>query len=264
MSAVHVEVTGQGEPLALIHGWGMHGGVWQPVIDKLQAYFTLHIVDLPGMGLSREVQAHDLDDMVQALLPVLPPRFSVCGWSLGGLVAMRLAMQHPQRVNKLLLVGSTPRFINTEPTQESAWQYGMAASVFEQFASQVVEDYAATLIKFLTLQCMGAEDARATIKQLRQAISVRPAPTQAGLQVALDILLHNDLRAGIPALQAPALLIHGDRDTLAPVQAAHWLAQHLPHAQLRVLAGAGHAPFLSHQAAFVEYLMHFLLPVKTS
>lgn len=263
MSAVHVEVTGQGEPLVLIHGWGMHGGVWQPIVDKLQTYFTLHIVDLPGMGLSRDVQAHDLDDMVQALLSGLPPRSNICGWSLGGLIAMRLAMQHPQRVNKLLLVGSTPRFINTSPHQEPAWQYGMVVSVFEQFARQVAQDYASTLIKFLALQCMGAEDSRATIKQLRQAISARPAPTQAGLQAALDMLLHNDLRTEIPALQTPVLLIHGDRDTLAPVEAARWLAQQLPHAQLRVLARAGHAPFLSHQAAFVESLMHFLLPAET-
>lgn len=264
MTAVHVDVTGQGEPLVLIHGWGMHGEVWQPLVSKLRAHFTLHIVDLPGMGLSRDVSAHGLDGMVQALLPALPPRSSICGWSLGGLIAMRLAMRHPQRVHKLLLVGSTPRFINTEPHQEPAWQYGMAASIFEQFARQMAEDYAATLIKFLTLQCMGAEDARATIKQLRQAVSARPEPTQAGLQSALEILLRNDLRAEIPALQATVLLIHGNRDTLAPVQAAHWLAQHLPHAQLQILEGAGHAPFLSHQARFVDSLMHFLLPVKPS
>lgn len=258
MSALHVEIKGQGPALVLIHGWGMHGGVWQPLLKRLSAHFTLHVIDLPGMGLSQHVIATDLDEIVAAILPVLPEKSHVLGWSLGGLVAMRLANLYPQRVKTLVLVGSTPRFINTAADAAQPWQFGMQASVFEKFARQVGADYAATLLKFLTLQCMGADDARSTIKQLRLAIAARPEPSALTLEAALDVLLQNDLRPLLPSLTQPVLLIHGDRDTLAPVQAAHWLAQHLPHAQLRVMAGAGHAPFLSHQSAFVTALLDFL------
>lgn len=261
MSTIHQDIIGKGQPLVLIHGWGMHGGVWQPLVKKLSQSFELHIVDLPGMGLSHDMVAENLDDMVAALLPVLPPRANVLGWSLGGLVAMRLAMQHPTLVEKLVLVGSTPRFVNTAPDDPQAWQYGMAAAVFQKFAQQVGADYAATLIKFLTLQCMGANDARSTIKQLRQALAGRPVPSALALESALNVLLQNDLRSDLPVLQQPVLLIHGDRDTLAPVQAANWLVQHLPHASLRVIAGAGHAPFLSHTAQFIESVHDFLEPV---
>lgn len=258
MNQLHVEITGQGPALVLIHGWGMHGGVWQPLLKRLAAHFTLYVVDLPGMGLSQHVIATDLDEMVAAVLPVLPEKCHVLGWSLGGLVAMRLAHRYPQCINKLVLVGSTPRFINTALDAAQPWQFGMEASIFEKFARQVGADYAATLLKFLTLQCMGADDARATIKQLRLAIAARPEPSSLTLESALDVLLQNDLRPLLPSLNLPVLLVHGDRDTLAPVQAAHWLAQHLPHAQLRVIAGAGHAPFLSHQPAFVAALQDFL------
>ncbi|MCB5190372.1 pimeloyl-ACP methyl ester esterase BioH [Methylobacillus arboreus] len=258
MSGLHKEVIGKGHPLVLIHGWGMHGGVWQPLVKKLSQSFELHIVDLPGMGLSQAVIASNLHEIVQSLLSVLPARADILGWSLGGLVAMRLALSHPERVRRVVLVGSTPRFINTEPGHPQPWEYGMAASVFQKFARQVGEDYAATLIKFLTLQCMGAQDARATIKELRRALAERPVPSPLALESALDVLLENDLRPELPGLQQPVLLIHGDRDTLAPVQAAHWLARHLPHASLRVIAGAGHAPFLSHAAQFIESVRDFL------
>ncbi|SNR65262.1 pimeloyl-[acyl-carrier protein] methyl ester esterase [Methylobacillus rhizosphaerae] len=258
MSTIHQDIIGKGQPLVLIHGWGMHGGVWQPLVKKLSQSFELHIVDLPGMGLSHDMAAENLDDMVAALLPVLPQRANVLGWSLGGLVAQRLAMQHPALVEKLVLVGSTPRFVNTAPDDPQPWQYGMAAAVFQKFAQQVGADYAATLIKFLTLQCMGANDARSTIKQLRQALAGRPVPSPLALESALNVLLQNDLRSDLPGLQQPVLLIHGDRDTLAPVQAANWLVQHLPHARLRVISGAGHAPFLSHTAQFIESVRDFL------
>lgn len=62
---------------------------------------------------------------------------------------------------------------------------------------------------------------------LAQKTRRRPAPTSQTLQRALDILLETDLRAEIGRLK-PTLLIHGDRDTLAPVQAAHWMMQNLP------------------------------------
>ncbi|MCB5188485.1 pimeloyl-ACP methyl ester esterase BioH [Methylobacillus caricis] len=258
MSQLHVQITGSGRPLVLIHGWGMHGGVWQPLVKKLAKQFELYVVDLPGMGFSQDISAESLQEIVKALLPQLPVNADICGWSLGGLVAMSLALSHPQYVRRLVLVGSTPRFINTDADAPQPWLNGMAAAVFEKFARQVGEDYHATLLKFLTLQCMGASDARATIKQLRHAIAERPVPSAASLQRALNVLLENDLREQVASLRQETLLIHGDRDTLAPVQAAHWLAQHLSAGQLRVIAGAGHAPFLSHPQQFIESIIAFL------
>ena len=74
--------------------------------------------------------------------------------------------------------------------------------------------------------------------------------------------METDLRSEIEFLRKPALLIHGDRDSLAPVQAAHWMMQHLPMGYLRVVAGSSHAPFLSHQVQFIEALTQFLEPAS--
>ena len=254
MSA-HVEIIGQGQPLVMIHGWGMHSGVWQPLVKKLSQKYMLYLVDLPGMGNSRPVEPYHLYNLADEVAEVIPGVSDVLGWSLGGLVAQRIALNQPDRIRRLVLVGSTPRFVSTPD-----WQAGVDPANFSAFAESVNHDYKAAILQFLSLQCMQSSDRRATIRQLRASFDTRPTPTQTTLQRALHILLESDLRAEIANIRKPTLLIHGDRDTLAPVQAAHWMMQQLPHGFLRVISGSAHAPFLSHTDQFIEALNQFLEP----
>ncbi len=251
----HVEIIGQGKPLVLIHGWGMHGGVWQPLLKRLAKDYMLYIVDLPGMGNSRSVEPYHLYNLAEEVAEVIPGVSDILGWSLGGLVAQNIASTQPDRVRRLVLVGTSPCFV-----EKSDWQAGIRADYFSDFSQSMDEDYKKTMIKFLTLQCMKAKNARDTIKQLRNSFDSKPAPTQKTLKQALHILLESDLRNESIKIRKPTLLIHGDRDTLAPVQAAHWMMQHLPKGFLRVISGAAHAPFLSHSDQFVEALDQFLEP----
>ena len=254
MSA-HVEIIGQGQPLVMLHGWGMHSGVWQPLIKKLSAQYMLYLVDLPGMGNSRPLEPYHLHALADEVAQVIPGVSDVLGWSLGGLVAQRIALNQPDRIKRLVLVGSTPCFVN-----KAGWDAGIEPSNFETFADNVNSDYKATIMQFLTLQCMKADDARSTLKQLRASFNTRPTPTQTTLHRALQVLLDSDLRDEIANIRKPTLLIHGDRDTLAPVQAAHWMMQQLPHGFLRVISGSAHAPFLSHSEQFIAALNQFLEP----
>ena len=253
--ACRVEITGQGKPLVLIHGWGMHGGIWQPLAKRLAQDYMLYIIDLSGMGYSHTIEPYQLDVLAEEVAEVIPGVSDILGWSLGGLVAQRIAITQPNRIRRLVLVGSTPCFIN-----QPDWQAGIPAEYFTDFARSVDNDYKRAMLKFLTLQCMKAKDARNTIKQLRQGFDLKPAPTQTTLKQALQVLLQTDLREEVASISKPTLLIHGDRDTLAPVQAAHWMMQHLPKGFLRVISGAAHAPFLSHSDQFVEALDQFLEP----
>lgn len=256
MSA-HVEIIGTGSApnLVLIHGWGMSSAVFAPLIKPLSKVFTLHLVDLPGMGASRPIEPYHLHALADAVGESIPGKANVLGWSLGGLVAQRIAISQPDRIRRLVLVGATPCFVN-----HADWQHGVNPAAFDDFARKVNENYQATILQFLTLQCMGASDGRATTRLLRTALASKPAPTQNTLKRALQVLLDSDLRTEIAHIRKPTLLIHGDRDTLAPLAAAHWLSQNLPAGFLRVIAGASHAPFLSHQTQFIEALTQFLEP----
>jgi pimeloyl-[acyl-carrier protein] methyl ester esterase len=264
---LHIERIGTGPNLLLIHGWGMSGAVWQPLVKTLSKTFTLHIVDLPGMGLSRPIEPYHLHTLAEKVAECMPANADVLGWSLGGQVAMRIALDYPDLVRRLVLVGSNPCFVNKSfdphnAEYHSTWESGIDPEVFSNFADNVNEDYHKTMVQFLTLQCMGATDARSIVKMLRNKFAERPAPSSQTLFRALNILLDTDLRAEVPQLRKPTLLIHGDRDTLAPVQAAHWMMQNLPLGFLRVMAGASHAPFLSHQEHFIDALVQFLEPAR--
>ena len=254
---LHIESIGTGQPLVLLHGWGMSGAVWQPLVKKLSKLFTLHMVDLPGMGLSRPLEPYHIHAIAEKVAEIIPPHGDIVGWSLGGQVAMRIALDYPDIVRRLVLVGASPCFVNKQ-----GWDAGMSPDIFSSFAASVNTDYHKTMTQFLTLQCMGAKDARDTVKVLRKKFAERPVPSTQTLQKALQILLDTDLRHEIESLRKPTLLIHGDRDTLAPVQAAHWMMQNLPAGFLRVMAGASHAPFLSHQEAFIEAVVQFLEPIQ--
>jgi pimeloyl-[acyl-carrier protein] methyl ester esterase len=251
--SMYVESSGKGPDLFLIHGWGMHGGIWHGLTDALARNFRVHAVDLPGMGYSPPSTLDTLPRLAARLADLLPPQSAVCGWSLGGQVAMRLALAHPEKVSRLVLVASTPRFVSG-----SDWQFGVDGAVFGGFADQVMQDYQATMGRFLALQAFGGESSRELIRELRERFSMRPEPNRHSLQQALQMLLLTDLREEIAQLRQPILLLHGDRDTLAPVGAAHWMAGRIPPARLRVIHGASHAPFLSHPAAFLHEMTDFL------
>jgi pimeloyl-[acyl-carrier protein] methyl ester esterase len=252
--SLHLETVGQGPDLVLLHGWGMHGGVWGPVLEALAGSFRLHVFDLPGLGYSGSITPYTLEKLAGAVAEAAPYDTAVCGWSLGGQVALRWALERPQQIGKLVLVGTTPRFVSG-----SDWPHGVDDNVFCQFADQVRQDYHGTLSRFLALQAHGGDASKETIRNLREHFFERGEPDAEMLQGGLEILLAADMRADIGGINIPALVLHGDYDRLVPVAAGRWLAQQLPSARMQVCEGASHAPFLSHPTWFVGALKKFLL-----
>lgn len=250
---LHVEHSGAGPDVVLVHGWGLHGGVWDAVAGELARDFALHVVDLPGHGRSSMRLPYALDDLAQDLLDSMPATASLCGWSLGALVAMRAALLSPQRVRALALVSATPCFV-----RRPDWPWGMDREVLEGFSADLRQDFEGTLKRFLALQARGGDAARALIAALRARLFERGQPDTGALEAGLAILLQSDLRGMAPLLGQPALLVHGEQDMLANVGAARWMVQRLPRARLVALPHAAHAPFLSEPALFARTLREFL------
>ncbi len=263
---LHVDSYGSGAPLLLIHGWGMHGGMWSDTAVQLARQFRVHVVDLPGHGLSvrseergarsegADIPAHAaLDRIVDELAAQFAEPLNVCGWSLGGQIALRWAQRFPQQVQRLVLVASTPCFV-----RRADWQCAMAPETLAEFAASLQQNYAQTLRRFLALQVRGSEQERELLAALRAALFSRGEPDTAALQSGLEILRDGDLRSALPEVRQPMLVIAGERDTLTPPQAAQYLADRAANARLALIKGAAHAPFLSHPKEFVEHLTRFL------
>ncbi len=271
--SLHVETLGSGAPLVLLHGWGMHGGVWTDVARQLAEEFCVHVVDLPGHGLSGNGEGKrkkgniaepqlpfslppspfTLDSVISELSAAFTEPLDVLGWSLGGQIALRWATDEPQKVQRLILVASTPCF-----TERDDWTYGMPRNILQQFAAELERDHAATLRRFLSLQIRGSEDERELLAKLRARLSGRGEPALVALRGGLDILRDADLRAVLAQIGQSTLVIAGERDKLTPPQASHYLAQAMPKARLVEISGAAHAPFLSHPGVFIEQVKNFL------
>ncbi len=271
--SLHVETIGSGAPLVLLHGWGMHGGVWSDVAQKLAAGFCVYSVDLPGYGFSKNVgwversDTHhlhiggdgyrDAQPILQAVVDKLASNFSepvtVCGWSLGGQVALRWAAREPEKVRRLILVATTPCFAERED-----WLFGMQSEVLGKFSAELEQNHATTLRRFISLQLRGSENERELLTLLRERLFSRGEPDMGTLRAGLDILRDADQRAELQNIKQPTLIISGERDKLTSPEASRYMAQAMSAARMVEVKGAAHAPFLSHPEIFIEHVKSFL------
>jgi pimeloyl-[acyl-carrier protein] methyl ester esterase len=268
-------------PLLLIHGWGMHGGMWRGVAEQLAQHVNVYAVDLPGHGLSslpspageggaggegsrestlsptlsreRERGLDLLDSIVDSLSEQFAEPLTVCGWSLGGQVALRWALRYPHQVERLVMVASTPCFVRLD-----GWRHALSAEVLDEFAANLQQNYAQTLKRFLSLQMRGSEQEREVLALLREGLFSRGEPDMGALQSGLEILRDSDLRDALPEVRQPTLVLAGERDTLIPHRASQFLASQIPNGRLATIKGAAHAPFLSHPDEFVAELKSFM------
>lgn len=255
---LNIESVGQGPDIVLLHGWGMHGGVWQEIVAGLQDNYRLHCVDLPGHGRSRknnppEFTLPDLVDRIaSAVNSTLTGPACWVGWSLGGMVAAHLAAEHPELVSHLVMVSASLRFC-----QADDWPHAVTPEVLEGFVADLQDDHRAILQRFLALQVSGEDQARETLRRLKQRIMSEPEPIPEALQSGLAILRDSDLRTLVDDIQQPILLIGGEKDRLVSPQALTHVASLLPTARQEVLAGAGHAPFISQPDRFIQIVKAF-------
>ena len=247
--ALHVEHAGEGPAMVLVHGWGLHGEVWQELVDILRARWQVSVVDLPGHGFSEDCGSYDLRLLVHRLAEALPGPRTWVGWSLGALACLQLTLERPQQVSGLGLLAATPRF-----TAAPDGFCGMAPAVLQSFADELERDAGATLTRFLSLQVQGAAQPQSTLKALRRQWGARPAARPGALHSGLEILRSTDLRSRLGEIQCPAVVIAGSRDRVVAPQASAYLASRLGDARLYTIDGAGHAPFIAHAEPVASYL----------
>ena len=236
-----MQQMGSGPDLVLLHGWGMNSTVWGGFAERLAGSHRLWLIDLPGHGASDFADELDLAQWAVACLDAVPRRAVWVGWSLGAEIAIQAALQAPQRIRALVSVCGTPRF-----TQAADWPEAMAPQTLMQFISASREDHLKTLERFLALQVRSGEQARESLRELKRQLREHPVPNPRALAAGLKLLQTVDLREHLPRLVCPVGWLFGERDTLVPAGVAEALSQWLSGARCKIIAGAAHAPFLSH------------------
>lgn len=255
---LYAEVIGNGRPVVMLHGWGMHSGLFKPLAHHLASSHSVALVDLPGHGESAAYEHFaDLSRHANYLVTQLSSLFAqgvtLVGWSLGGLLAQAIALAYPQYVRQLILVCSTPCFV-----QRTDWSCAVEVQVLQRFATDLQHDIQATLTRFLALQFMTGQNPKENLRRARDLLLTRPQPRPDVLQQGLHLLESSDLRAQVRAITCPTLIVNAEHDTLVPAAAAQFLAETIPGGRCVIVKGAGHAPFLSHANIVNSFLDRFI------
>ena len=254
MTLLHTETFGHGPDLVLIHGWGLHGGIWQPLVNALQDRYRITVIDLPGHGRSAmPAGGFDLNRLSHLLIDSAPTHATWIGWSLGGMASLNAALHWPQQINKVVMVAAQPQFIRTDD-----WPHATPGNSLAAFTESLVNNTEATLKRFIGLQLRGTADEKEMLRQVRSIVDERPLPQGEALRLGLEILKSANLRPQLNQLQRPIQFILGERDMLVPVQCAEAIHALMPNARIDIMPGVGHIPFLSHTEEFLQLLLPFI------
>jgi non-heme chloroperoxidase len=252
------ETHGSGWPLVLLHGAWVDRDQWTPQVERFAGEFEVVTPDLRGHGESTDEgvtvdrMAEDVATLCDSLGLASPV---VCGLSMGGLVAQRLALEHPDRVAGLVLadtVRSVPPVPGTDASRRAAFPTGPAHVLARlwgpgTYFRGLLAGVEATQGRWLALD----DDVR------RYALDCVDAYDADRFVAVLDAFGAHDTR-DLSALSVPALLLHGDREPV-PVRAQNRaMAREIPDVRREVLADAGHLANRDAPAAFGDALEAFL------
>ena len=255
--------VGAGAPLLLLHGSGPGVSAWanwRLTIGALQDRFRIIAPDLAGFGYTEVPDGIVYSrqrwlDQIVALLDALGlERVHVVGNSFGGSMALALAIAHPERVDRLVLMGSVGVPFVITPGLDAVWGYEpseetMGRLMRESFA------YDASLITDDLVRMRYQASIRPGVQEKFAAMF--PAPRQRWV----NAMSHPE--AAIRAIPHRTLLIHGRDDKVIPLQTSLTLSSWIPRSQLHVFGQCGHWTQIEHASRFARLVGDFLAEATT-
>jgi 2-hydroxymuconate-semialdehyde hydrolase len=248
---------GSGAPVVLIHGSGPGVSAWAnwrlalPELAKTRRALAL---DMAGFGYTDRPDGirYTLDQWVEQALGFLEAldleQVDLVGNSFGGALSLALAVRHPKRVRRLVLMGAAGLKFELTPALDAVWGY-----------TPSVQNMKAIMNCFAYDTSLMSDD----LAQLRYEASIRP-----GVQEAWDAMFPAPRQRWIDALASPedqvaalpheTLVIHGREDKVLPVSTSVRLSQLIPRAQLHVYGRCGHWTQIEHATRFVRLVDNFL------
>jgi pimeloyl-ACP methyl ester carboxylesterase len=235
--------SGEGPTLVLLHGFPLDHHLWDEVVPLLENTFDVITPDLRGFGESTTIDSqHSMDNYASDIAGLLDQleiqRAAIVGHSMGGYVALAFARLYPDRVSGLGLVSSQ---VLADPPDRKEGRYKSAADVEANGIAAVVETMTPKFTSDERLQ------AYARISMERQ----QPAAYIGALRAMAERI---DSTPILSSFHFPVVVIHGDSDSLIPIDRAREVKAALPQAHLVEFPGAGHMPMMEAKEKTAEAL----------
>ncbi|WP_250654883.1 alpha/beta fold hydrolase [Alkalimarinus coralli] len=200
--------------IVIINGWGMPSGIWAGFCDLLNAhiaYKRCKVIDID--------RTLSVSEWVDYLNDIVEPDTLLVGWSLGGMLALEYAYQHPQNIRGVCLMQVNPKFV-AGPDWSTAMDYGVFQAFKGLAGSENEADIKRLISRFSFLVTAGGVDALGDLKALKKCFSVDSVPTAKVLYQSLELLESLDVRNRLKDLKVPLLHLFGEQDQLVPVDVA--------------------------------------------
>jgi len=221
------------ETVVFLHGLALTRTSWDRQLVSLADRFRCVAWDLPGYGASSplpDLTFETIADAVADLIDMLGvERVHLVGLSFGGMHALRTALQHPDRVGRLVLLGSSPAF-GVDGTDPDVWRRLRLDPLDRGITPAEMAPDVLTAVG-------GPGLVGETLDQLIASMARIPA---AGLRAAIDCLPSHDVRDRLGEITAPTLVAVGELDKETPVAYSQLLSAGIPDARLEILSGLGH------------------------
>ncbi|MBA4285851.1 MAG: 2-hydroxy-6-oxo-2,4-heptadienoate hydrolase [Xanthomonadaceae bacterium] len=254
---------GKGSPVLLLHGSGPGVSAWanwRAVLPSLSSHRRVIAPDLVGFGYSDRPAGHryGLETWVAHAVGLLDalalPQVDLVGNSFGGALALAVAIRHPQRVRRLVLMGSAGLRFELTPALDEVWGYQPSFEAMRKMMDLFAFDR--SLVTDALAQLRYEASRRPGVQEAYSAMF--PAPRQNGV----DALSSDE--AQIAALRHETLVIHGREDRVIPLETSLRLATLIPKAQLHVFGQCGHWTQIEHAARFAKLVDAFLAEADAS
>lgn len=247
--------AGEGPVVLFLHGLGGSRTSWDAQLAGLADRYRAVAWDAPGYGasapLARPLTLAALADAAAGLLDTLGApggrAAAIVGHSLGGMVAQHLAVRHPGRVARLVLVATSPRF-GLDGTVPSEWR---AARLAPLDRGEAPAAFAETVLR-------GVAGPGIAPDALAAQVAAMSRVSADGLRAMIECLVTHDLLDRLHGIEVPTLVLVGEHDTETPVAYAAAIAARIPGARLEVVPGAGHLLPAEAPAAVCARLRAFL------
>ena len=248
---MHYEVYGRGQPVILLHGWLGSWGLWQETMSFLGRYYRTYALDFWGFGESgkkRETYAvQDFVSLVDQFMEQLGiANAPLVGHSMGGTVSLSVAIKYPQRVNKVVVVGSPIVGSSLALPLKLAGYRGIAFLLFNmmgafRFAVRAASPVICRDERFADM--MDRDLSRTTLESFLLSIAS---------------LRRTDLRPMLGQIKVPVLGMYGDRDVIVHPRQWEPMKKGIADAQVERFPAAGHFVMLEEPQTFGERLKAFL------
>nr|ABI94047.1 esterase [uncultured prokaryote] len=255
---IYYETAGSPDapPLLLIQGLSGYTEGWLMQVPALKEDFYVIYFDNRGAGKSTQSEPGymmvDMADDTAALLDTLEiPQAYVLGVSMGGMIALNLAMQHPQKVNKLALGCTTAGGASAVWADEK-----VSAALITPSSGDLRQDFYDSAWFLLAPDTI--ENNSRLVEQLAENAGNNPQ-TPTGFMGQLQAISTHDVAGALPELSMPTLVMHGDLDLLIPLQNGRFLAEQIPHAEFKNYPNTGHLFFVEQAVPVNDDLREFFL-----